>query len=104
MVLLSALLLTVACGGGGLTPEQLKDLDETKAAALSAEEKIQDRKVTRKSLSEDLSGKRSELKQLLADKELLIQRLKDLEKLSKDETEAGTDGVDNDTTENDDGK
>ncbi len=104
MLTLTAALLTVACGGGGLTAEQLKELEETKTAALAVEEKIQERKVTRKSLSENLVAKKSELKQLLSDKEILIQRLKDLEKLNKDETEADTSAVDSDTTDNGDGR
>ena len=93
---LIAMLLTVACGGGGgLTPEQLIELEETKAAALSAEEKIQQRKVSKKTLSENLTAKKKELKQILTDKELLIKRLKDLENLTKDETEADTISVEN---------
>ena len=74
------MLTAVACGGGGLTEEQLKELEETKTAALSAEEKIQQRKVTKKELSKNLALKKKELNQLLADKELLKKRLKDLEK------------------------
>jgi len=88
------MLTAVACGGGRLTEEQLKELEETKTAALSAEEKIQQRKVTKKELSENLSLKKKELNQLLADKELLKKRLKDLEKLGIDETEADTGAVD----------
>ena len=95
LTLTIAIMLTVvACGGGGLTEEQLKELEETKTAALSAEEKIQQRKVTKKELSENLSLKKKELNQLLADKELLKKRLKDLEKLGIDETEADTGVVD----------
>jgi len=95
LTLTIAIMLTVvACGGGGLTEEQLKELEETKTAALSAEEKIQQRKVTKKELSENLSLKKKELNQLLADKELLKKRLKDLEKLGIDETEADTGAVD----------
>jgi len=95
LALTIAIMLTaVACGGGGLTVEQLKELEETKTSALSAEEKIQQRKITRKELSENLALKKKELNQLLSDKELLIKRLKDLEKLSIDETEADTGVVD----------
>ena len=104
MLTLTAALLTAACGGGGLTEEQLIELEETKTAALAAEEKIQERKVTRKSLSENLAAKKSDLKQLHSDKEILIQRLKDLEKLNKVETEADTSAVDSDTTGNGDGR
>ncbi len=96
-----AMLLAVACGGGGgLTAEQLLELEETKAAALSAEEKIQQRKVARKTLSDDLSAKKKELKQLLSDKEVLINRLKDIENLTKDETEADTSDVDVESADN----
>ena len=76
-----------------MTEEQLIELKETKAVALSAEEKIQQRKVVRKTLSDDLTAKKNELKQILTDKEVLIKRLKDLENLTKDETEADTNGV-----------
>ncbi len=101
---LIAMLFAVACGGGGgLTPEQLLELEETKAAALSAEGKIQERKVDRKTLSDDLTAKRKELKQLLTDKDLLTKRLKDLENLSEDETEADTSGVDGNNGDNGDG-
>ena len=104
---LTALLMAVGCGGGGLTVEQLKELEETKTAALSAEEKIQQHKVTRKTLSENLAVKKRELNQLLADKELLQERLRDLEKLSNVETEADTSVVDTsgvDTNSNDNGE
>ena len=88
LALTIAIMLTVvACGGGGLTEEQLQELEETKTAALSAEAKIQERKVTKKELSENLALKKKELNQLLADKELLKKRLKDLENLSMEETE-----------------
>ncbi len=91
---LTVMLMAVACGGGGLTEEQLKELEETKTAALSAEEKIQQHKITRKELSENLALKKKELNQLHSDKELLIKRLKDLENLSIDETEVDTSDVD----------
>ena len=95
LALTIAIMLTVvACGGGGLTEEQFKELEETKTAALSAEEKIQQRKVTKKELSENLAVKKRELNQLLTDKELLIKRLKDLENLSMQETEVDTSVVD----------
>ena len=101
---LIAMLFAVACGGGGgMTEEQLIELKETKAAALSAEEKIQQRKVVRKTLSDDLTAKKNELKQILTDKEVLIKRLKDLENLSKDETEADTNGVNVKSVDNGDG-
>lgn len=101
---LAAMLFAVACGGGGgLTPEQLLELEETKAAALSAEEKIEQRKVARKTLSDDLTEKRKELKQLLTDKELLTKRLKDLENIGADETEADSNGVDGTSGDNGDG-
>lgn len=101
---LIVMLLAVACGGGGgLTTEQLLELEETKAAALSAEEKIQQRKITKKTLSENLTAKKKELKQILSDKELLIKRLKDLENLTGDETEADTNGVDINSGDNGDG-
>lgn len=101
---LIVMLLAVACGGGGgMTEEQLIELKETKAAALSAEEKIQQRKVARKTLSDDLTAKKNELKQILTDKEVLIKRLKDLEKLTKDETEADINGVKVKSVDNGDG-
>ncbi len=101
---LIVLLAAVACGGGGgLTTEQLLELEETKAGALSAEEKIQQRKVARKTLSDDLTAKNKELKQILTDKEVLIKRLKDLENLTKDETEADTSDVDVNSVDNGDG-
>ncbi|TFB10293.1 hypothetical protein E3V55_06205 [Candidatus Marinimicrobia bacterium MT.SAG.3] len=91
---IAIMLAVVACGGGGLTEEQLQELEETKTAALSAEAKIQERKVTKKELSENLALKKKELKQLLADKELLKKRLKDLENLSMEETDVDTSTVD----------
>ncbi len=101
---LIAMLLVVGCGGGGgLTTEQLIELEETKAAALSAEEKIQERKVARKTLSDDLTAKKNELKQILTDKEVLIKRLKDLENLTKDETKSDTSDVDQKSEDNGDG-
>ena len=101
---LIAMLSAVACGGGGgLTTEQLLELEETKAAALSAEDKIQERKVARKTLSDDLSTKKIELKQLLTDKDVLIKRLKDLENLTKDETKSDTNDVNVESEDNGDG-
>ena len=91
---LTVMLTAVACGGGGLTAEQLQELEETKTAALSAEMKIQEHKVTKKELSDNLVLKKKELNQLLADKELLKKRLKDLENLSMEETEVDTSTVD----------
>ena len=92
----ATVLIGVGCGGGGLTPEQLKELEETKSAALAAEEKIQQQKVTRKELNEDLTTKRAELKQLLADKAVLMERFWELEQLNKDEAETDTSSVEND--------
>ncbi len=97
--LIITLLISVGCGGGGLTSEQLKELEETKNAALVAEEKVQQQKVTKKGLNEDLATKRTELKQLRADKSVLMERLRKLEQLNRDEVESDTSKV-----ENDDGK
>ncbi len=94
--LIVTLFISVGCGGGGLTPEQLQELEETKSSALAAEEKIQQQKVTRKGLNEDLLTKRTELKQLRADKAVLMERLRELEQLNKDEAESDTSSVEND--------
>ena len=93
--LIVTLFISVGCGGGGLTPEQLQELEETKSAALAAEEKIQQQKVTRKGLKEDLLTKRAELKQLRADKVVLMERLRELEQLNKDEAESDTSSFEN---------
>jgi len=101
---LIAMLLVVGCGGGGgLTTEQLLELEETKAAALSAEDKIQERKVARKTLSDDLTEKKKELKQLLTEKEVLTKRQKDIENLNKDEMKSDTGDVDVKSEDNGDG-
>ena len=97
--LIVTLFISVGCGGGGLTPEQLQELEKTKSAALAAEEKIQQQKVARKGLNEELNIKRAELKQILADKAVLMERFRELEQLNKDEAESDTS-----TVENDDGK
>ena len=97
--LILTVFISVGCGGGGLTPEQLQELEETKSAALASEEKVQEQKVTRKGLNEDLTTKRAELKQLRADKAVLMERLRKLEQLNIDEAESETS-----SDENDDGR
>ena len=97
--LIVTLFISVGCGGGALTSEQLQELEEAKNAALVVEEKIQQQKATRKELNEDLATKRTELKQLRADKSVLMERLRKLEQLNRDEAESDTS-----TAENDDGK
>ena len=94
--LIVALFISVGCGGGGLTTEQLQELEQTKSAALAAEEKVQQQKVTRKELNQDLTTKRAELKQLLVDKAVLMERFRELEQLNKDEAESDTSSVEND--------
>ena len=91
--LVVALFIVAGCGGGGLTPEQLQELEQTKIAALAAEDKIRQQKVTRKGLNQDLITKRAELKQLLADKAVLMERFRELEQLNKDEAESDTSSV-----------
>lgn len=89
MLMLAAVLLMASCGGGGgITSEQLKELEETKKAALSAENKVQSQKLERKSLHEDLAMKRSDLKKLLEEKEVLMERFRKIQDLNIDETEA----------------
>ena len=94
--LIVALFISVGCGGGGLTTEQLQELEQTKSAALAAEEKVQQQKVTRKGLNQDIITKRAELKQLLADKAVLMERFRELEQLNKNEAESDTSSVEND--------
>ena len=91
-MLLSVLLLA-SCGGGGLTAEQLRELEETKAAALSAEKQVQSQKRERITLNEDLAGKKTELKKLLEEKEVLMEKFRKIQALSIDETEADTNNV-----------
>jgi len=92
-ILLTAALLTTACGGGGLTSEQLRVLEETKEAALSAEKKVQSQKRERKDLNEDLAVKKAELKKLLEEKEVLMERFQKIQELNRDETEADRSNV-----------
>ncbi len=102
---LTAMLFAVACGGGAeLTMEQLKELEETKTAALSAEEKVEKRKADQKTLSENLTAKKKELNQLLTDKDILIKRLKDIENPIENETEADINGIDTKSEDNGDGR
>ena len=93
--LIVTLFISAGCGGGGLTSEQLQELEEAKKAALVVEEKIQQQKATRKELSEDLATKRTELKQLRADKSVLMERLRKLEQLNRDEAESDTSSFEN---------
>ena len=90
IILTAALLLASCGGGGGLTAEQLKELEETKAAALSAEKKVQSQKQERRSLNQDLTAKRSDLKKLLEEKEVLMEKFRKIQELNIDETEADT--------------
>ena len=89
-LVLTAALLIASCGGGGLTAEQLKELEETKAAALTAEKKVQNQKQERRSLNQDLVAKRSDLKKLLEEKELLMEKFRKIQELNIDETKADT--------------
>lgn len=87
-LMLTAVLLMASCGGGGgLTSEQLKELEETKEAALSAEKKVQSQKLERKALHEDLAVKKSDLKKLLEEKEVLMERFRKIQDWNIDETE-----------------
>ena len=92
-LMLIAVLLIASCGGGGLTSEQLRELEETKEAALSAEQKVQSQKQERKSLNEDLAAKRSDLKKLLEEKEVLMEKFRKIQEMNIDETEANTSNV-----------
>ena len=92
-ILLTAVLLSTACGGGGLTSEQLRVLEETKEAALSAEKKVQSQKRERKDLNEDLAAKKTELKKLLEEKEVLMEKFRKIQELNRDETETETSNV-----------
>ncbi len=91
VLMLTAALLIASCGGGGgLTAEQLKELEETKAAALSAEKEVQSQKQEKRSLNQDLAAKRSDLKKLLEEKEVLMEKFRKIQNLNIDDTEADT--------------
>ncbi|MCH8928038.1 MAG: hypothetical protein IIB39_04905 [Candidatus Marinimicrobia bacterium] len=93
-LMLTAVLLMASCGGGGgLTSEQLKELEETKEAALSAENKVQSQKLERKALHEDLAVKKSDLKKLLEEKEVLMERFRKIQDLNIDGTETDANNI-----------
>lgn len=87
VLMLTAALFIASCGGGGLTTEQLKELEETKAAALSAEKNVQSQKQEKRSLNQDLAAKRSDLKKLLEEKEVLMEKFRKIQGLNIDETD-----------------
>lgn len=93
VLMLTAALLIASCGGGGLTTEQLKELEETKAAALSAEKNVQSQKQEKRSLNQDLAAKRSDLKKLLEEKEVLMEKFRKIQELNIDETGADTNKI-----------
>ena len=93
VLMLTAALLIASCGGGGLTAEQLKELEDTKAAALSAEKKVQSQKQEKRSLNQDLAAKRSDLKKLLEEKEVLMEKFRKIQELNIDETKADTNKI-----------
>jgi len=92
-LMLTAALLIASCGGGGVTSEQLRELEETKAAALSAEKKVQSQKIERRDLNKDLAGKRAELRKLLEEKEILMEKFRKIQEMSLDETDVDTSNV-----------
>lgn len=55
--------------------EQIKALEETKAAALAAEKTLADKKQERKDLESQLAAKKSELAKVKAEKEKVMQKL-----------------------------
>jgi septal ring factor EnvC (AmiA/AmiB activator) len=55
--------------------DQIKALEETKAAALSAEQSLAQKKQERSDLEAKLAAKKSELEKVKKEKELVLQRL-----------------------------
>jgi len=92
-LMLTVVLLIASCGGGGVTSEQLRELEETKEAALSAEKKVQSQKIERRDLNKDLAGKRAELRKLLEEKEILMEKFRKIQEMSLDETDVDTSNV-----------
>ncbi|MCD6165205.1 hypothetical protein J7K19_00685 [bacterium] len=58
--------------------EQLKTLDETKAAALSAEQKVEKLKTEKANLEKELEAKKAELQKVQQEKKTVQQRLEQL--------------------------
>jgi outer membrane murein-binding lipoprotein Lpp len=81
-----AVLLAFLVGSLGLTgctkyanEEELKLLDETKAAALAAEEKVKDLDAEKANLDRELQAKKAEHEKVKREKELVRERLSKME-------------------------
>ncbi len=69
-----ALLLSVGCGWKA-NEEQIRQMEETRSAALSAEQKLEDLKQQNQQKQEELAAKKKELEQVKAAKEAAKQRV-----------------------------
>lgn len=85
-VISMAVLLAFLVGSLGLTgctkyanEEELKLLDETKAAALSAEEKVTELEAEKANLERELQAKKAEHEKVKREKELVRERLSKME-------------------------
>ena len=85
-VVSTAVLLAFLVGSLGLTgctkyanEEELKLLDETKAAALSAEEKVKELEAEKTNLERELQAKKAEHEKVKREKELVRERLSKME-------------------------
>jgi len=84
--LFMVILLAFVLGTLGITgctryanQDQLKTLDETQAAAVSAEKQLADKKNEKATLEKDLAAKKAELEKVKAEKETVKQRLSKVE-------------------------
>ncbi len=75
------------CGGGGPTEDQLENLRETKAAALSAEKKVEGLKTESRRLEETVAEKRGELSEAEAEKEAIATKLEEMGRVIESQAE-----------------
>ena len=68
------LLLAAGCGGGP-NEEQIKQLEETRAAAISAEDKLEDLKRQRKQLEDKVAARQKDVDKVKAQKAATQERV-----------------------------
>jgi len=75
ILLFGAAMISVTSCGWKPNEEEIKQLEETRAAALSAEQTLADKKVEKQDLEAKVAAKKAELAKIKADKESVQQHV-----------------------------
>ena len=91
------IMFVVGCGGGGPSEDQLENLREAKAAALSAEEKVAGLKEEKRELERTLTDKRKELTEVETEKEAVAAQLEEMGRMRDSEAAPADTSADSDS-------